>query len=215
MTVLSKAAIKKRMKLDIADEQSIIITPLLNEDSAFDAEALDLRLGSYFLLPRISGEGHFCPDDQPSNARYQSVHIPLGRYIVIPAHQTILGATLEYIKLPFDVSGQILTKSSVARTFVVMETAPWIHPSYRGCLTLEIANVSNTPILLYPGRPIGQLVFFAISPKPDRKQKLNATYLGPIYPEAPRFNSPQKDLSAIGITQTWVIPSPRPAPSVK
>jgi deoxycytidine triphosphate deaminase len=40
----------------------------------------------------------------------------------------------------------------------VVETAPWIHPEYRGCLTLEIANVSNTAVLLYPGRPIGQLI---------------------------------------------------------
>jgi hypothetical protein len=38
----------------------------------------------------------------------------------------VLGATLEYIKLPVDVSGQILTKSSIARMFMVIESAPWM-----------------------------------------------------------------------------------------
>jgi hypothetical protein len=110
----------------------------------------------------------------------------------------VLGATLEFIKLPYDISGEILTKSSVARTFVLIETAPWIHPSYRGCLTLEIANVSNTPLLLYPGRLIGQLVLMDIL-RPDPAQKLSGSYLGPVYPEAPLFKDPSEDLADIGI----------------
>ena len=103
---------------------------------------------------------------------------------MLPAHQTVLGATLEYIKMPYDVSGQILTKSSVARMFMVIETAPWIHPLYRGCLTLEIANVSNTAIVLYPGMTIGQLVLLNTT-MAEQPAKLLGTYVGPVYPEAP------------------------------
>lgn len=126
------------------------------------------------------------------------MHIPLGAYLVVPAHQTVLGATLEFIKLPYNISGQILTKSSVARTFVVIETAPWIHPEYRGCLTLEIANVSNTPLLLYPGRLVAQLILFEV---PDAKPspQYAGTYLGPVYPEAPKFLDPASDLARIGV----------------
>jgi dCTP deaminase len=132
----------------------------------------------------------------------------LGNYLVVPAHQTILGATLEFIKLPFDLSGEILTKSSVARTFIVVETAPWIHPGYRGCLTLEIANVSNTPVLLYPGRLIGQLVILQNTPHDSSSAKLAGKYIGPVYPEAPKFRNPSDDLASIGIEKTWVIPKP-------
>jgi dCTP deaminase len=140
------------------------------------------------------------------------MHVPLGQFLVVPAHQTVLGATLEFIKLPSDVSGQVLTKSSVARTFIVVETAPWIHPQYRGCLTLEIANVSNTPVLLYPGRPICQLVLMRLAPteedidnsidgKSYKTQQGEANYFGPVYPEAPKFRDPQDDLRKIGITR--------------
>lgn len=142
--------------------------------------------------------------------------MPLGDFLVVPAHQTILGATLEFIKLPNDVAGEILTKSSVARTFTVIETAPWIHPNYRGCLTLEIANGSNTPILLYPGRRIGQLVLMHVSddeeqesgtPTPDRP--LNSTYFGPVFPEPPEFRDPGRDLKAIGVREIRIIPRPQ------
>jgi len=138
---------------------------------------------------------------------------PPAQFLVVPAHQTILGATLEFIKLPSDVSGQILTKSSVARTFIVVETAPWIHPQYRGCLTLEIANVSNTPVLLYPGRLICQLILMSIAPTLGESEARNTddrgnnasvkpdtNYFGPVYPEAPKFKNPEQDLLRIGVT---------------
>jgi len=208
MAVLTKSALWDRMKLDVSDESGLVITPLLQPDEALDTDAIDLRLGTHFLVPRISFQPYFCPDDRPGKDVYTRVHIPLGKYLVIPAHQTVLGATLEYLKMPYDVSGQILTKSSVARAFIVIETAPWIHPSYRGCLTLEIANVSNTPVLLYPGRAIGQLVFFRVEPEPEKGLPLKSTYLGPIYPEAPSFKKPQDDLAAIGIRKTWIIDPP-------
>jgi dCTP deaminase len=126
----------------------------------------------------------------------------LGSYLVLPAHQTVLGATLEFLKLPIGLSGQILTKSFIARTFMIIETAPWIHPGYRGCLTLEIANVSNTPLLLYPGRLIGQLILLELGPPKPIKQKLTGTYLGPVYPEAPIFSDPEEDLEKIGVPRS-------------
>ena len=124
----------------------------------------------------------------------------MGRYLVVPAHETVLGVTLEFIKLPHDVSGQILTKSSVARMFVVIETAPWIHPSYRGCLTLEIANVSNTPLLLYPGRLVAQLILFDVSGAKATDQQ-SGTYMGPVYPEAPKFKEPKQELKMLGMEE--------------
>ena len=107
--------------------------------------------------------------------------------------------------MPCNASGEVLTKSSVARTFVLVETAPWIHPEYRGCLTLEIANVSNTPVLLYPGKPIAQLVLLHVNREHDPKLKAKGTYFGPVYPEAPPFKNPEEDLRKIGVHRTSVI----------
>jgi dCTP deaminase len=177
----------------------LLITPLLNEEDVFDTDAIDLRLGCHFLLSQVPPQPYFSPDLAASGHPYhQRVHVPVGQHLVVPAHETVLGATLEFIKLPHNVAGQILTKSSVARTFVVIETAPWVHPYYRGCLTLEIANVSNTPVLLHPGRLIGQLVLFDV-PDAAVPQKLVGRYLGPIYPEAPKVKTVATELACFGV----------------
>jgi dCTP deaminase len=207
--ILSDREIKRRLGLPVSDDESLVITPLFDLAKSLDADAIDLRLGTHFLLPRVSQRPFLLPDRASVGTFHTNVNVPLGKYLVVPAHQTVLGSTLEFIKLPFDLSGQILTKSSVARTFIVIETAPWIHPQYRGCLTLEIANVSNTPILLYPGRPIGQLVLMKIL-NPTRQSKMGSTYFGPIYPEPPTFKDPLDDLSVIGVSKVWIIEGPTP-----
>jgi dCTP deaminase len=198
MGVLSGEEIKKRLALEISDHASLVITPLFTPKSAFDLDSVDLRLGTHFLFPKVPPAPFFEPNRMNQSMGHFQVHVPLGSFLVVPAHQTVLGMTLEFIKLPYDLSGEILTKSSVARTFMVVETAPWIHPYYRGCLTLEIANVSNTPLLLYPGRAIGQLVLFEVL-NPEKPRTIRSTYLGPVFPEAPKFKDPQEDLGRLGV----------------
>ena len=203
--VFPRDEILNRLRLKASDPKGLVITPLLGANDAIDADSVDLRLGSYFLLPGSLPEPYFSPDRYTATSLHLKVHVPLGRYLVVTAHQTVLGSTLEFIKMPCDASGEILTKSSIARTFIVVETAPWIHPEYRGCLTLEIANVSNTPVLLYPGRPIGQLILLHVGRTHDPRAKIKSTYFGLIYPEAPPFKNPEEDLRKIGIRHTDVI----------
>lgn len=209
MAVLSREQILARLNKPITEPESLVISPLLQATKAFDTDSVDLRLGTHFLLPRVPPRPYFYPGSEASKHGHQRLHVPLGRYLVVPAHETVLGATVEFIKLPNDVSGQILTKSSVARMFVVIETAPWIHPGYRGCLTLEIANVSNTPLLLYPGRLVAQLILFDV---PDAKspKKQSGTYMGPVYPEAPKFKEPTQELETLGIVETKEPKAPKP-----
>ncbi len=201
MAILSAAEIRKRLKLDIRNPKSLVIAPCLTESDAFDTDSVDLRLGAYFLLPQVPPLPFTAFDAEAATTAHLRVHIPWGRYLVVPAHQTVLGATIEFIKIPADVSGQILTKSTVARTFVVIETAPWIHPSYRGCLTLEIANVSNTPVLLHPGVPIGQLILQTVDgiTVPKKDMNLSGSYMGPVHPEPSKFGDLREEMKKIGI----------------
>lgn len=203
MGVLPSKEIKRRLELKVTEAESLVITPLLERRKMLgrlsDADSIDLRLGTYFLLPQVPPVPFTYPCKNSARQSHVRVHVPLGSYLVVPAHETVLGSTLEFIKLPSDLSGEILTKSTVARTFTVIETAPWIHPSYRGCLTLEIANASNTPLILYPGRLIAQLILIELSKTKARESKLDGTYLAPVYPEAPIFRDPIDDLRRIGI----------------
>src|ERR1035437_1056620 len=214
MSVIRKKEIARRLNLPITEAESLVITPLLQLSSLFrsnaDDDSIDLRLGTNFLLPRVPPQPFTYPSKNFAKQSHLRLHVPLGSFLVIPAHQTVLGSTLEFLKLPSDLSGQILTKSSIRGTFIVIETAPWIHPSYRGCLTLEIANVSNTPLILYPGRTIAQLILLELIGAEKLDRKLSGTYLGPIYPEAPVFNDPEEDLQQIGVPPDDIISPIRP-----
>lgn len=211
MGVLCKEEIGERLNLMVDDERQLVITPLLNREAIFklgsDVDSIDLRLGNSFLLPRVPPLPYTFPSPDSSTQSHMRMQVPYGKYLVLPAHQTVLGATLEFIKLPADLCGQVLTKSSVARTFMVVETAPWIHPAYRGCLTLEIANVSNTPVILYPGRPICQLILMNLNSTGLKPGKLSGTYIAPVYPEAPIFSDPREELKKIGVPERdFVLP---------
>lgn len=212
--ILSRTKIRERLDLPATDARSLVVTPLPPSDE-FDADSLDLRLGSYILLPsawNVAIASPYVSEDGPGRGARVRVHVPIGEYLVIPSHQTVLGATLEFIKLPYDLSGEVLTKSSVARTFVVVETAPWVHPNYRGCLTLEIANVSNSPALLYPGVPMCQLVLSTIEAPEPPPERLGGRYLGPIVPEEPIMPPLERQLGAIGAEYVRIIGSPESRP---
>jgi dCTP deaminase len=198
MAILSRSEIQRRLKLEIKHEESLVITPLPRSE-AFDSDSVDLRLGCHFLSPQVPPEPTW-GSAQVGGHSHTRIHVPLGSYFVVPSHETVLGVTLEFIKLPSDLSGQILTKSSVARCFMVIETAPWIHPLYRGCLTLEIANVSNTPLTIFPGLPIAQLVLIQNENSAERGMP-EGSYVGPVYPEEPLRKDLGKEMRKAGISQ--------------
>jgi deoxycytidine triphosphate deaminase len=196
VSVLSKENIKERLKLSLEDPRSIVITPL--SDEGFDHDSVDLRLGCYFRLPAISSIECIKPFSKrksDATARHypELVHKPYGRYdndcvLILQPDHVVLASTLEYIKMPGDVSGEILTKSSWARVFISIASAPWIHPFYRGCLTLEISNLGNVPVALPVGKPIAQLVFMKIEGQEEIESDIiEGSYAGAVMPEAPSF----------------------------
>lgn len=207
MSVLSSKEISDRLGKRIDDFQSLRITPLLDE--TFDHDAVDVRLGCYFRLPAVSTvpciRPYFDGDAQGRTQHYpQLVHRPYRRNggkqrtgerdpvdkssLVLQPHHAVLASTLEYIKMPGDVSAEILTKSSWARVFISIASAPWVHPFYRGCLTLEITNSGNVPVILPVGKKIAHLVFMHLGEHdPITEDLVEGTYAGAIMPEPPSW----------------------------
>jgi dCTP deaminase len=76
----------------------------------------------------------------------------------------VLGSTLERVMLPDDVVGRLDGKSSLGRLgLLIHSTAGFIDPGWDGHVTLELSNVANLPITIYPGMKIGQLSFVQLS----------------------------------------------------
>lgn len=72
----------------------------------------------------------------------------------------------------------------------VSNTAGFVDPGFRGYLTLELSNVANLPITIYPGMKIGQLCLFRMTSPAERpygSEELGSKYLGQEGPTPSRY----------------------------
>ena len=67
--------------------------------------------------------------------------------------------TLEWLKLPDDVHGAVTARSTWAREGLSIATATFIEPRYQGIVTLELSNMGQIPVALYPGMRMAQIAF--------------------------------------------------------
>src|SRR6187431_330696 len=80
----------------------------------------------------------------------------------------VLGSTLERVALPDDLVARLEGKSSLGRLgLLIHSTAGYVDPGWDGYLTLELSNVANLPITIYPGMKIGQISFFRLTTAAD------------------------------------------------
>ena len=76
----------------------------------------------------------------------------------------VLGSTVERVRLPNDLVGRLEGKSSLGRLgLLIHSTAGFVDAGWDGHLTLELSNVANLPITLYPGMKIGQISFLKMA----------------------------------------------------
>ena len=90
-----------------------------------------------------------------SAARFEDFE---GDACVIPANSYVLGQSLECFKIPRDILVLCFGKSTYARCGVVVNVTP-LEPEWEGHITVSIANLSPSPVKLYAGEGLGQLVF--------------------------------------------------------
>jgi len=105
----------------------------------------------------------------------------------------VLGTTLETVGLSDDVVARLEGKSSLGRLgLLIHSTAGFIDPGFKGQVTLELSNVANLPISIYPGMKIGQISFYQMTTAADTpygSPELGSKYQGQIGPTASRIHT--------------------------
>ena len=103
----------------------------------------------------------------------------------------MLGSTLERVRLPDDLVARLEGKSSLGRLgLLIHSTAGFIDPGWDGHVTLELSNVANLPITLYPGMKIGQVSFLQMTTPADvpyGSAKVGSKYQGQRGPTPSRY----------------------------
>lgn len=94
----------------------------------------------------------------------REVAVAGNEYFILHPGEFVLASTYEVITLPDDIAGRLEGKSSLGRLgLLTHSTAGFIDPGFSGHITLELSNVANLPVKLYPGMKIGQLCLIKLS----------------------------------------------------
>lgn len=81
------------------------------------------------------------------------------RYYLMPPQSYALGVTVETFKMPRNVTGIAMGKSTYARVGLLVNTTP-LEAGWTGRLVVELANLAALPLRVYVNEGIGQIVFF-------------------------------------------------------
>ncbi|MGV9713990.1 dCTP deaminase [Gordonia sp. NPDC003424] len=125
--------------------------------------SVDVRLDSLFRVFNNTRYTHIDPA-QRQDELTTLVEPAAGEPFVLHPGEFVLGSTLEVCTLPDDLAGRLEGKSSLGRLgLLTHSTAGFIDPGFSGHITLELSNVANLPITLWPGMKIGQLCLIRLS----------------------------------------------------
>jgi len=162
---------------ELIASKEIVIEPF--DDSCVQPSSVDLHIDRYFRLFRNhSLEVIDVKEDQENLT--ELVEIEEDGVLVLHPGEFILGATLERVALPDNIVGRLEGKSSLGRLgLLIHSTAGFVDPGFDGYITLELSNVANLPIKLYPGMKIGQISFLYMTTPAD--QPYGALGLGSKY----------------------------------
>jgi len=124
--------------------------------------SVDLRLDRYFRVFQNHRYSHIDPAEEQDELTVQ-VEPKGDEPFVLHPGEFVLGSTLEQVTLPDDLAGRLEGKSSLGRLgLLTHSTAGFIDPGFTGHVTLELSNVANLPIKLWPGMKVGQLCLFRL-----------------------------------------------------
>jgi dCTP deaminase len=188
MALLSKEKIV--LWLNKEPEKRLVITPILDPDKQISEGSVDLRLGTTFILmhkAELAAMDGTKGKDQ-LEAEIQKCQFRVSKRfheeLILHPDEFVLGTTLEYLRFPSALGGYVLSRSSWGRLGLVIATATFINPGFTGCLTLELLNLGEVPLVLYPGMRVAQLALHTV----EEGQKPGLHESRYQYPTEPEFS---------------------------
>lgn len=152
--------------------------------------SVDVRIDKFFRVFNNSKYTHIDPKE-PMEDLTTLVEVPAGESFVLHPGEFVLASTLEHFALPHNLAGRLEGKSSLGRLgLLTHSTAGFIDPGFSGHITLELSNVANLPIVLWPDMKIGQMAIFRMSSPaelPYGTQQLGSKYQGQRGPTPSRY----------------------------
>jgi dCTP deaminase len=125
--------------------------------------SVDVRLDRFFRVFENHKYSVIDPSIEQPDLTREVECAPDEEFVLHPG-EFVLASTYEVITLPDDIAARLEGKSSLGRLgLLTHSTAGFIDPGFSGHITLELSNVANLPVKLFPGMKIGQLCLIKLS----------------------------------------------------
>jgi len=166
----------------------IVIDPF--DENCVQPSSVDLHVDRYFRVFR-NHTSRLIDVKENQEELTELVEIIGDEALILHPSEFILGSTRERVALPDDLVGRLEGKSSLGRLgLLIHSTAGFVDAGWDGHLTLELSNVANLPITVYPGMKIGQISFIRMTTPADRpygSAELGSKYQNQRGPTSSRY----------------------------
>jgi dCTP deaminase len=166
----------------------IVIDPL--DDKAIQPSSVDVHVDRYFRVFRNDTTPYIDPKRAQEDLT-ELVEVQDGKSFILHPGEFVLGSTLERVALGPDLVARLEGKSSLGRLgLLIHSTAGFVDAGWDGHLTLELSNVANLPIAIYPGMKIGQISFLRMTSEaetPYGSETTGSKYKGQRGPTPSRY----------------------------
>ena len=181
--VLSDRSIKAAI-----ESGRIVIDPLGVD--CIQPSSVDLHVDQYFRLFR-NHTSRVIDVREDQEDLTELVDVGKDGPLILHPGEFMLGSTIERVRIPEDLVARLEGKSSLGRLgLLIHSTAGFVDAGWDGHLTLELSNVANLPITLYPGMKIGQISFLQMTTAaehPYGSREVGSKYQHQVGPRPSRY----------------------------
>lgn len=122
----------------------------------------DVTVSDRILIARDNPDGLIMDIKKDQSKNFYEADIiqdETGTYVLMPPHSFALGSSVEYLKMPSDVTGLCQGKSTYARAGILVPPTV-MEASWEGNITLEFVNNTGLFNKLYLNEGACQIIFF-------------------------------------------------------
>lgn len=171
---------------ELIKNKEIIISPF--KENNIGPCSVDLHLDNIFSVFKM-GIVVDPKDPQSINSAIETIDIKNDEFFIIAPGQFVLASTVESISIPKNIAATLEGLSSVARLGITVHAAGLVNSGTGNkkptTLTLEISCQNSSPVKLYPGMRIVQIIFHRLQ---------NASKLGYDERESSRYIGQKKQI---------------------
>jgi dCTP deaminase len=160
MSIMSDKWIKKMA------EENEMISPFIDEQIRVHGKnkIVSYGLSSYGYDARVSSEFKIFTNIHsaivdPKQFDDDSFVDKNSEICIIPPNSFVLGRTVEYFKIPRDITVICVGKSTYARCGIIVNVTP-LESEWEGRVTLEFSNTTPLPAKIYANEGACQFLFF-------------------------------------------------------